>query len=191
MINLLPPESRRNLRAARSNTLLLRYNIALVAAVIFMMLAFGFTYFYLNVSDNTAQASIQENQQKEASYATTKHQAAEFQKNLAAAKQIFSSQVNYSQLTVRIAQALPHGVVLQSLALDPSTFGKPTTLTAYAKSIPIALSLKDTLNSHRDLFQNASIQSITRGSGGDSGPTVSGYPITVTVNVTINPGAAA
>ena len=48
MINLLPPEEKRQLRAARTNTLLLRYNLSLVGAVVFLGLAIGVTYVYLS-----------------------------------------------------------------------------------------------------------------------------------------------
>lgn len=191
MINLLPPESRRDLRAARTNTLLARYNFGLIAALVFMVLAFGFTYFYLNISNRSSEVTIQDNNQKEMTFAKTKQQADAFRSDLSTDKQIFSNQVNYSQLIVDIAHTLPSNVVLQSLALDPTTFGKPTTITAYAKSTNDALRLKDTLNKHSELFQNVSLQSIaTSGDSGGSGG-VKGYPVTVTLNLTIKPEAAS
>lgn len=189
MINLLPPESRRNLRAARTNTLLARYNFGLLAALAFMVLAFGFTYFYLNISNSSSLATIQDNEGKEAAFAQTKQQADDFRSNLATDKQIFSNQVNYSQLLINIAHAMPSNVVFQSLELDPTTFGKPTTVTAYAKSTNDALRLKDTLNKHPELFQDVSLQSIATASDSSSG--VKGYPVTVTLNLTLKPEAAS
>lgn len=187
MINLLPPTSRRNLRAAHTNSLLARYNIGLLAALIFMVLAFGFTYFYLNISNGASEQAIQENTQREAAFAKTKQAASAFRSNLSTAKQILANQVNYSQLIINIAHALPSHVVLQSLSLDPSTFGKPTTITAYAKTTNDALRLKDTLTKHPELFQNVSLQSIA--TSGQA--TVPGYPVTVSLNLTIQPGAAS
>ncbi|HEU0266401.1 MAG TPA: hypothetical protein VFQ70_02130 [Candidatus Saccharimonadaceae bacterium] len=195
MINLLPPDNQRNLLAARSNTLLVRYNVAMIAVVCFMVAAFGFVYFYLNMSKSSAERTIAANQQKEASYTQVSEQAAEFRTNLATAKRIFASQVDYSTLLTSIAAATPSGVILQSLSLDATTFGKPTTLIAYAKNTTDALALKDSYAAQTKLFSNVSIANISlASSSGSSGSQSTGnpaYPVTVTLNLTIQPGAAA
>lgn len=192
MINLLPQDNQRNLRAARSNTLLIRYVIAMIAVVCFMVAAFGFVYFYLNISKNSAENTITANQQKETSYAQVSQQANEFRTNLATAKRIFASQVDYGTLLTQIAAATPSGVILQSLTLDASSFGKPTTLIAYAKTTDAALALKDSYAAQTNLFSNVSIANVgLTGSDSGSANTNPAYPITITLNLTINPGAAA
>lgn len=191
MINLLPQENKRTISAARSNTLLIRYNIATIAVICFMVAAFGFVYFYLNASKSSAENTMAANQQKEASYGQVSQQANEFRTNLSTAKRIFGSQVDYSTLLTQIAAATPSGVILQALSLDASTFGKPTTLMAYAKTTNDALALKDSYAAQTDLFSDVSIANVGL-SGGDSGSSSANpdYPVIVTLNLTIKAGAA-
>lgn len=78
MINLLPPESKRELRAARSNTLLLRYNIFLLGALAFLFLATGIVYVYLSDAKTKAERTVAENQVRTANYSAVERQAAAF-----------------------------------------------------------------------------------------------------------------
>jgi hypothetical protein len=48
MINLLPPETKAQIAAARTNRLLLRYNMLLLAALAFLLAAFVIVYFSLS-----------------------------------------------------------------------------------------------------------------------------------------------
>lgn len=179
MINLLPPEEKRQLRAARSNTLLVRYNILLGAVVAFMGVAVAITYVYLNSTQQSAQVTINQNESKASQYDPIKAQAAQFRQHLATAKQILDNEVTYSKVILEIAQLIPSGVILQNLALDSQTFGTETTLVAQAKTYNDAISLKDSF-SKSSLFTNVHFQSITSAGsqGGD-------YPITVNLNITI------
>ena len=184
MINRLPPEYQRDLRAARANTLLLRYNIALLAAVGFMLAAFVVTYLFLTIGKASAESTIETNRAKQTSYAETQQQATEFRNNLTTAKQIFANQINYSGLILDIARTLPRGTILQQISLDAAEFGKPTTLTAKTTSYNSALTLKDTLAKNTKIFSDVNIQSITADKSNR------GYPFNVVVNLTINKGAA-
>lgn len=183
MINLLPPQDLSNLQAAKTNRLLLRYNILLLGAVGLIILALAFTYVVLGMGQNNAQATIDSNNQRVASYAKVRQQGAEFSKNLSTAKQIFASETNYTDLLVKIAQALPAGTSLQSLTLDEATIGKSTTIAANVASPQAALQLKDALAAKPKLFSNVYLLSIT------NGDTASKYPYTASLGVTINKGA--
>ena len=48
MINLLPPNDRRQLAAARTNTLLVRYVVILPILIIAMLAEMGVVYFFMN-----------------------------------------------------------------------------------------------------------------------------------------------
>lgn len=185
MINLLPPQQKTDLKAARSNTRLLNYNIAILIAVGAMIGAFLVTYFYLTLSQDAAQASIIENRARETTYSSVKQQAATFRSDLATAKQILANQVNYSKLIVAISRSLPPGVVLESIQLDAASFGKPSTMTAKIKTVNDALKLKERFTANNRIFSNVNIQNIS------SSDQKSGYPYVVTLNVTINQGAAS
>lgn len=183
MINLLPPEEKRQLRAARSNTLLIRYNILLLGVVAFMGIAIAVTYVFLATTQQGAQQTIAENNAKVAQYASVKAQAEQFKQHLTTAKQILDNEVTYSKVVLEISQLIPHGVVLENLSLDSQTFGTETTLIAQAKSYSSALALKDSFGKS-PLFSDVHFQSITAGN------TQTDYPITVNLNVTIKKDAA-
>jgi len=181
MINLLPPEDKRQLQAARSNTLLLRYNFLLVGAVIFLLSATGVVYFYLNTTKASAEQTIKDNDAKVSDYASVETQANSFRSSLSTAKQILDQDVAYTKVILEISQLLPPGVVMDTLSLDAKTFGTPTTFAAKAKNYDAALKLKDSLQSS-SLFSNVYFASI-------SGDGDSSYPINVSLNVTIRKDA--
>jgi hypothetical protein len=185
MINLLPPEEKRQLRAAQSNVLLLRYNEALVFAVAFLVIALGVVYVFLNNTSTVAQKTITDNKAKVVDYAPIQAQASQFRANLATAKQILDGEVTYSKVILEIAKLMPSGTVLQNLGLDSSTFGTSTQLIALAKDYPTALSLKDSFQKST-LFSDVHFDSITSTTGG----TDNTYPMVVTLDVTIKKGAA-
>lgn len=182
MINLLPQEEKKQLVAARGNSLLVRYNILLVGVAVFLALAIGFVYIYLTNTQSVAEDTIAENNLKVASYSDVSQQASQFRSNLSTAKQILDREVTYSDTIIEIAQALPSGVVLNSLSLDADTFGTEKTITAQASSYQRALALKNSLQ-NSSLFSNVHFQSITTGSGDAES---SDYPVSVTVSVIIN-----
>jgi Tfp pilus assembly protein PilN len=183
MINLLPQEEKRQLRAARSNNLLIRYNILLLCVVAFMGLAVAVTYVYLNSTQQRAEQIIQENTVKATQYVSVQTQASLFRQHLATAKQILDNEVTYSKVVLDISKLIPSGVVLENLALDSQTFGTETTLVAMAKNYSSALALKDSF-SKSSLFSDVHFQSITSG-GSDTN-----YPVTVNLNITIKKDAA-
>lgn len=183
MINLLPPEEKRQLHAARSNTLLVRYNILLLGVVIFMLLAIGFVYIYLSNAKNNSQVVIDENTTKVSSFAPIAEQASTFRSNLATAKQILDREVVYSKVIVEVARLMPRGTVLDNLSLDAATFGKPATIAAKAKTYNDAIALKDAF-SKSDLFSDVHFESITANDGD-----ASGYRMLVNLSVTIKKDA--
>jgi Tfp pilus assembly protein PilN len=182
MINLLPPGDKRQIRAGRSNALLLRYNILLVVAVGFLMAAIGVVYVYLGNTKLGAEQVIKENQAKVADFAETENKANEFKNNLAIAKQILGKEVIYTKVILEISALTPKGVVLDSLNLDAKNFGTQTTLSAHAKNINDAIALKTSFQ-NSTLFSNVNFQSISTEESGGS------YPIRVNLNVTINKDA--
>lgn len=185
MINLLPHEQKRQLRAARVNTLLLRYNFLLLAAVAFLATAEGFTYFYLANTKVAAEKTITENRAKAVGYIPIENQAQLFRSNLSTAKQILDREVTYTKVILEISKLLPSGVVLDTLNLDSQTFGTQTVLTAQAKNYTSALALKDSLGKST-LFSNVHFQSVAN----SETPKNPAYPVDVSINVTIKKDAA-
>lgn len=178
MINLLPPEEKRQLRAARTNTLLARYNIILLCAVAFLGLAVGVVYIYLTSTKAGADATISENSTQTAQYSGVVDEANQFRNNLSIAKQILDREITYTNVLVNIAQIMPEGVVLDSLTLDAQTFGTETTLAASARDYDRALAFKDALQNSPH-FTNAHFQNVDDSGSGD-------YPLSLNLNVTIS-----
>lgn len=182
MINLLPPEHKRQIRAARANTLLLRYNILLLGCVVFLFLAIAGVYVYLHSTKVAAEQTITDNESKVAGFSTVKGQAEQFKSNLSIAKQILNKEVTYTSVILKIAHLLPKGVVLDSVNLDSATFGTATTLTAKAKSYNDAIALKNAFQ-NSDLFSDVHFQSIATSSGSDGSS--ADYPVTINLSVVI------
>lgn len=181
MINLLPQEEKRQLQAARTNTLLIRYNILLLCVVAFAGIAIGVGYIYLSQTANNAKQTLQSNQAKVSQYASVETKATQFRQDLSTAKTILDNEVTYSKVILQIAQLIPSGVILQNLDLDPQTFGSETTLVAETKDNNSAIALKDSF-SQSPLFSDVHFQSITNSGQG-------AYPYTVDLNVIIKKDA--
>lgn len=176
MINLLSPEDKRQLRAARTNSLLLRYTILLGVLLLVLVAEMGGAYVVIANDKANNQAIIADNEAKTAGYNDTKKEAAAFATNLATAKYILGQQVPFTSIILRLAAALPPDAVVDKVSLDPATFGTPTTLTVHTVSYSSAVSLKDNLQKS-GMFSDVSFQSVNEGEA-------KSHPYTVTLNVT-------
>lgn len=184
MINLLPDSTKREIRAARTNVVLRRYVTVLAAAMIFLATVGYGVYVVLMDTQTSAENTLKDNQAKASSYLTSKNQVASFQASLATAKATLDKEVRYSKVITGIAALMPTGAVLDSLNLSTTSFGTPTTLTVYAKTTTAALAVKDNFQSS-PLFSNVAFVSLSSASQQSKD-----YPITATLSVTINRGAA-
>jgi hypothetical protein len=181
MINLLPDDSKKQITAARSNVILLNYMIVLFLAIVFLTTVTVVVYFILLHTKTNAENLVLQNQSKTSSYNLVQAQAKTLHDSLVASKVIIDEQVTYSKIILGIANAMPDGVVIDTLTLSPTTIGTPTTLQIYAKSNQAALELKSRFQ-QSSLFSNVSFTVITTTTGGST----SGYPINATLQLTIN-----
>lgn len=182
MINLLPTNDQRQLAAARTNTLLLRYTILLGVFVVVLVLEILSVYIVIDVGKAQNQATIKDNNAKAVGYATVKQQAATFKTNLATAKYILNKQVPYTELMLIISQNLPHGAIMSKLSIDPTTFGTPSTLVvntvSYDEAINVKASLQNAKLNNAPLFSSVSFQSVSSSSSQTSYPFTAVYEIT-------------
>lgn len=190
MINLLPPESHKQLQAARHNKVLFGYVIG--AGIVFgLILCIYITAFILMKSvENSSQASSAENQRKISAYKNVEAEAKAYTSNLALAKSIFASEISYPTALSKIAGALPAGTVLQSLELSPTTVNTPVTLSVMANSKDSALAVKSSLEKAK-VAKNITIANLTEATAstpGNSQPTsgVPGYPVLISLNLTFD-----
>lgn len=183
MINLLPDDTKRDISAARSNVVLLRYNLLTLSAAGGLLMICGLFFFILSANQSTAVSRSTENEAKAASYESTRKAAEEYSANIATAKEILNRGVDYTSTIFEIVKLLPEGVVLDGLTLKASDFGKQTTFTANAKSNEIATKLKENFENSK-MFTNVHFQSLSNTSSATS--TNTKYPIQVVLSLQLN-----
>lgn len=185
MINLLPEERKQDIRAARVNVILLRYNFVTLAAIGLLAAFCAAFYLILSTSQSSAVSRNQENASIAASYSATKARADSYRADLLTAKSILDRGVNYTGVVFEITKLLPPGVTLESINLTAADFGKQITFSAYAKSYDHAINLKESLQNSK-IFSNVYFQTLTDSSVEQGQQSNSEYPISVKVSVQLN-----
>lgn len=179
MINLLPPEQRREIRAGYSNTLLVRYTTLSIAALVFMLAALGITYLVLTQSQRVAEATQAENQAKAAGFHQVQAEANSLRNDLSSVKSLFDNEILYSKALTNLADALPNGTAIDSLELSPASFSSPTTLNIKIRDRAAAEALESNLSSSPHV-SGVALGSISTSS--EDGQ----YPYSVSVTLTLN-----
>lgn len=183
MINLLPDQRKKEIAAGRINVILWRYCMVSLLLGMLLFAITGVFYAMLLNTRNKAIAENQESQQKIAAYRDTQQQFNTLKKNIAVAKTILSKDISYSKLAITIGQAIPSGIVLQSLDLNAANFGKPTTLNAMGRSYDDALRLKSSLEAS-PIFHNVHIESVSQAETTSKAT----YTTAIVMSVVIKPG---
>lgn len=184
MINLLPPQEKKQISAGRVNVILRRYCIVSLMFAGLLFLTIGGFYLFLENSRSVAQNNIDEGNSKLAQYQSTQKEINEFTKNLTAAKAIIGGEAHYSSIIPKIAGRIPSGMVLDSLTLDTSALDKPLSLTALGKTRDDAIRLKTSLE-ESEIFKDVHLESIVYSDGKSEKP--ADYPVTITISVTPKP----
>lgn len=192
MINLLPPDSKRQLRAARRNVALRRYAIFVGCVAVSVFATFGFGY-YLTVQERSrleAEMAGRSGQMKQ--YANVRSAAAQFSKDLATAKIILANEVVFSDLIRDISRTRPAGVVLSELDLSTESFGTEISIKARAKDADTGpISLKTALEAS-PIFSNVKIVSINErvtAKASSLKPMEAAYPVSFELMATIDAAA--
>lgn len=184
-MNLLADESKKEIRAARTNVKLVSYMVVLGLGVAFLAAISVGIYFFLTNSKSEAEQLISQGRTKTATYTSIEAQGQALRNSLANAKTILDQEVIYTKILTSIAALIPAGIVLDSINLSPATIGAPITLQFYAKTTQDTLALKDSFQAS-PLFSSVSFQTLSSTTAGQS----SDYPVSASLNVTINKGAA-
>lgn len=182
MINLMPINDRKQLAAARTNTLLLRYTVLLGVFIVVLVIEVIGIYVVMDIGKVQNEQTITDNEQKAIGYAKVKQQAADFKSNLATAKYILDKQVPYTDIVLALARSLPAGATISNFTIDPASFGTPTTLTVTTSSYNAAIGVKTALQAAKmndvDLFSDVSFVSVSQ---------VSDTEYTATYDITYSP----
>lgn len=181
MINLLPDTAKKEITAARSNIVLLRYMIILGFGVVFLAFISAGVYVVLTTTKASAESIITDNSSKNNSYTVIKAQGDSLRASLSSAKSVLDKEIPYTKLITGIAAVVPSGVVIETLSIGPSTFSGPVSLQIYAKSTEDALKMKDNLQQSQ-LFSNPTFITLSSNASGQAAE----YPISAVISVTIN-----
>lgn len=185
MINLMPDDDKKEIRAARVNTVLIRYIFVMLLAFSFLVVLLGGSYVLLGQTKQSAQLLIDSNDTKAAIYSSTKVQVDTLSSGLSQTRSILDQEVLYSHVLRKIGQQMPAGTVLDEIKLNTASFaGTPMTIKAYAKTSDAAVALREKFQSS-PIFSNVNFESVSATSGG-----IPGYPTTVSMTLTINKAAA-
>lgn len=180
MINLLANDRKAEIVAARVNVILLRYIGITLLAFLFVCGAFYISHGLLADTMKSATALIEANDTKAGVYADTEQQVRALSDQLNEAKTTLNQEVRYSKVLVTIGQLTPVGTILGKVTLNSAAFnGTPVEIKAYAKSATEA-SLLQTQYQNSPLFSQVTLQ------GTDAAGGIDGYPVEVTMSVTLN-----
>lgn len=181
MINLLPYENKKQIRAARMNLILIKCLLFLTFAIIFLIISCTGAYFFLkNIDDlkkDQDDTSININDSK---YSTIINQASVAQSDLLLTNNILNQQVKYSKIITSLANSLPSGVLLDGLLVNNSSINSTVVINLLASSSDKGQETVNNLN-NSNIFYNASIVSNIPNQANPLG-----YPFLITINITIN-----
>lgn len=165
MINLISPEQKRDIRAARTNVTLLHYCTMFLVAGVLILLIYGAGFWLVFSDKRAATAKHQELERSVQAYAGIKQEADSFRKNLAIAKKILANETSYSTFLTTLGGDLPSGAILTALSVGTAAKTPATannlTIEARTTSYNKTLELKEKLEKS-SLFEDVSLVNATR-----------------------------
>jgi len=179
MINLLSDVKKTEIRAARTNTILLRYIAVLTVAILFIGGTIVVSWQSLKTSEQSADAQIELTQSSPST-----PQAPEPPVDTTGIASALDDQ-KVSSILAAIGASLPTGSILKDISLTHENVQgtAPVTLTVYSKQGSSPGTITSALTA-AGVFTNVSITSTS------SSNEVSGYPVKteISATVTANPG---
>ncbi|MBL8158911.1 hypothetical protein JNJ66_00470 [Candidatus Saccharibacteria bacterium] len=184
MINLLPPEVKREFRAGRVNTLLIKYLITMAVAAVAIMAVFGVSLI-LNERNKADYTLLRQDSEKQLGKLNEiKAQVQQFNANVDRVKGIYSKELILSNAVVSISKALPPGAIIGTISLDAAQIDKPLSLTIQTDSFNKGAIVKENFEIS-GVFKDIKLGGIT----GDPRTSTGQYPYTVNITATLKPEA--
>lgn len=188
MINIISPEQKHEIRAARINVILIRYAIMLVSLAALIVLIYGLGFWLVGQEKRAVNDKLLSQTEQSRAYDTVEKEAEAFRKNLTIAKSILSKETIYSTFLTTLAKDMPSGTVIVNLSLGGTTTAQQglnidTRASSYAKVLELKGSLEQST-----LLENVNIVSASRP---DNIETLTGleakYPYEASFNVKLSP----
>jgi Tfp pilus assembly protein PilN len=182
MINLLPDETKRQLHAARTNVILVRYTGVILIAFLFLVFIIVGSSLLLAQSKASADLLVESNSADASIYGETQQTITELSSNLSGARALLDSRISYASFLRSLGSQMPAGTVIEAIELTPQSFtGSPVTLKVFAESAEATVALREQLQSSAQ-FSNINLTSISENGG------IENYPVTASLSLTIEQG---
>lgn len=159
MINLLPANNKRQLRASLHNTLLRKHIGLLLVFTVALGAVIAYSYFVLKSYQEFYQETEHQNNLRVVEYQELKRKANDLSQDLNLSKTILSQRVDYSQVLIKIAQILPEGVSIDAITLESKLFEGSKTLEVNLTHSDQASDIKK-LFEESDLFKSVIINNV-------------------------------
>lgn len=188
MINLISPDKKQDIRAARTNVILVQYGIALFSLGVLIGLIYGLGFWLVSQEKTAVDAKLLSQNEQSAAYAAVEKEAETFRQNLTIAKNILGKETVYSEFLITLASVMPQGTIITNLSLGGPVVATNTgtTLDARTSSYAKVLELKSKLE-QSVLFENVSITNASRpDSIADLVGLQARYPYEVSYNVKLS-----
>src|SRR3989344_7168953 len=150
MINLLPPNTRKDMLYARKNSMLLKWSSTLIFAVLgaALIIASGMVYLTETTKNYEKRTETARQSLKAQKIDETQKKVEEISNNVKLATEVLSREILFSKVLMQLGSVLPAETSLQQLQIDDLKGG--LTLSAGAKDIEsatqIQLNLEDPKN---------------------------------------------
>lgn len=178
MINLLPPDTKQSIHYAKQNTVLLRWVIGIVVAIIGVFCIEFFGQMYITNATNRLQDDIAQTEEGLArqDLQETQQRVQEMSDSLNLVVQVLSRQVLFSDLIRQVGSAIPEGAVLTGLTINETEGGIDlvAATTDQSTATQVQVNLEDPAN---EIFSSSDIINIRCESSEDD-PT---YPCRITI----------
>lgn len=183
MINLLNPKTKSQIRAARLNSVLIKYCFFLGGTAILVIIIFAVGFLITYSARLDAEQRKLSSEQAAAIYSNTKSEAEDFASDLSQAKTILSSNLSFYSMLTKISAVVPPGVILSNLSLGSSSLDAPITISARGSSYESILSLKNSLI-ESSIFSSVNLSSVKDGETSDD--LSDRYPIDAILSATFS-----
>lgn len=160
MINLLPIDNRKQLRASIHNVTLRRFAFFFVGTLIVLTSSIFVIYFSITQTKSDLENQLQQVNQRAMVFAKTKQSADKLRSDLSNAHQIIKQQAQYSKLLIAIAQHLPHNIKISGLSLDDKSL-KQQLVQILSPNNDLVITTKQNLEK-ASFISKVDIQSVAR-----------------------------
>jgi Tfp pilus assembly protein PilN len=162
MINLLPPDLKKDYLYGARNTLLKNWALAFAAGLIGLgvLATYGLVTLQKSSNSYSTQVAVAQKQLDDQNLKGTEKQVKELSSDFKLVVQVLSKEVLFSKLLRQIATVIPSNAILTGLTINQVSGGIDITAAAkdYQNATQLQLNLQDPANK---IFSKADIVSIT------------------------------